>query len=114
MEHCDTDYYADDVTVHTHGNIQTEIESKLQHDGNNTKLWCQQNKMEINYDKNYMYDRRNPTQNKNIQPLNINIDGNKIINVKNSKLLGVYIDENLRWTDLFDHFAPLSHPKFHY
>ena len=38
MEHCDSIYYADDATVHTHWNIQTEIEAKLQHDGNNTKL----------------------------------------------------------------------------
>ena len=51
IEHCDSDYYADDATVHTHGNIQTEIEAKLQHDGKNTKLWYKQNKMEINYDK---------------------------------------------------------------
>ena len=28
MEHCNRDYYADDATVHTHGNIQTEIEAK--------------------------------------------------------------------------------------
>ena len=28
MEHCNNDYYADDATVHTHGNIQTEIEAK--------------------------------------------------------------------------------------
>ena len=51
MKHCDSDYYADDATVHTHGNTPNVIESKLQQDGNNTKLWCKQNKMEINYDK---------------------------------------------------------------
>ena len=46
MEHCVSDYYADDVAVHTHGKAQNEIESKLQQDSNNTKLWCKQNKME--------------------------------------------------------------------
>ena len=63
MKHCDSDYYADDATVHTHGSTPNVIESKLQQDGNNTKLWCKQNKMEINYDK-YMYDRRDTTKNK--------------------------------------------------
>ena len=51
MKHCDSDYYADDATVHTHESAPNVIESKLQQDGNNTKLWCKQNKMEINYDK---------------------------------------------------------------
>ena len=51
IKHCDSDYYADDATVHTHGSAPNVIESKLQQDGNNTKLWCKQNKIEINYDK---------------------------------------------------------------
>ena len=38
MEHYNSDYYADDATVHTHGNIPTEIEAKLHHNSNNTKL----------------------------------------------------------------------------
>ena len=54
MEQCNSDYYADDATVYTHGNtrarLPTEIEAKLQHDENYTKLWCKQNAMEINYD----------------------------------------------------------------
>ena len=49
-----------------------------------------------------MYYRRNTTQNRNILPLNIYIDGNKINDVKKQKLLGIYIDENLRWTDHID------------
>ena len=52
-----------------------------------------------------MYDRRNTTQNRNILPLNICIDGNTINDVKQQKLLGIYIDENLRWTDHIDHLC---------
>ena len=51
VKHCDSGYYADDATVHTHGSAPNVIESKLQQDGNDTKLWCKQNKMVINYDK---------------------------------------------------------------
>ena len=40
----DSDYYADDATVHTHGNTPIVIESKLQQDGNYINLWCKENK----------------------------------------------------------------------
>ena len=95
-------YYA---TVHTHGNTLNVIESKLQQDGNNTKLWCKQNKMEINYDKTTCMIVGTQHRTKNIPPLNICIDGNKIKDVKKQKLLGIYIDENLRWTDHIDHLC---------
>ena len=95
MEHCDSDYYAIDATVHTYGNIQTETEAKLQRDGNNTKLWCKQSKMEINYDKTTCMIVGTQHRTKNIQPLNINIDRNKIRDDKTQKLMGLYIDENL-------------------
>ena len=68
MEHCDSDYYADGATVHTHGNIQNDIEAKLQHDGNNTKSVCKQNKMEINYGKTTCMNVGNQHSTKNTQP----------------------------------------------
>ena len=52
MKHCDSDYYKDDATVYMHGNTPKVIESKLQQDDSNTKLWCKQNKIEIEI--NYM------------------------------------------------------------
>ena len=42
---------ADDTTIHMHGEIVSEVESKLQHDFNNTGIWMKQNKMYINFDK---------------------------------------------------------------
>ena len=36
-EQCDSDYYADDATVHTSGKTKFDVEAKLQHDGNITK-----------------------------------------------------------------------------
>ena len=35
-----------------------------------------------------MHDRRNPTKNKNVQPLNINIDGNKTRDGKKTDITG--------------------------
>ena len=37
--------------------------------------------------------------------MNIHIDGNKIKSVNKQKPLGVYIDENLLWTDHIDHLC---------
>ena len=105
MKYFDSDYYADDATVHTHGSTPNVIESKLQQDGNNTKLWCKQNKMEINYDKILCMIVRTQHRTKNTISLNICIDGNKINDVKKQKLLGIYINENLRWTDDIDHLC---------
>ena len=47
MEHCYSDYYADDAAFHTHGNTPNEIESKLQQDGKNTKLQWKQNGIKL-------------------------------------------------------------------
>ena len=63
------------------------IESKLQQGGNDTKLWCKQNKMEINYDKTTCMIVGTQHRTKNILPLNICIDGNKINDVKNQNYL---------------------------
>ena len=52
-----------------------------------------------------MYDRRNTTQNKHFLPINMCNDGNKIKDVKKQKSLGIYIDENLRWTDHIDYLC---------
>ena len=37
MGECDCDLYADDTTAHTSGKSKTEIETKLQNEGNNAK-----------------------------------------------------------------------------
>ena len=34
IEHCDSDYYANDATVHTTGKSKSDVEAKLQYDGN--------------------------------------------------------------------------------
>ena len=101
MEHCDSDYYADDATVRTTGKTKTDVEAKLQNDGNNAKFWGRQNKMNVHYDKTtcMLIATRHRTQ--TLQQMNIHIDGNKIKNVNKQKLL----DENLLWTDHIDYLC---------
>ena len=59
----------------------------------------------MNYDKTTCMIVGTQHRTKNTLPLNICIDGNKIKDVKKQKLLGIYIDENLRWTDHIDHLC---------
>ena len=58
-----------------------------------------------------MYDRRNPSQDQNIQPL-LTLKVTKLEMLKKEKLLGVYIDENFAGPTILTTFAPSSHPKF--
>ena len=50
-----------------------------------------------------MIGTRHSTENS--QEMNIYIDGNKIKNVTKQKLLGIYIDENLQWSDHIDYLC---------
>ena len=103
IEQCDSDYYADDATVHTSGKTRSDVEDELKHDGNKTKQWGKENKMNMRYEKTscMLLGTRHNTQHS--QELDIYIDGNKIKNVTKQKLLGIYIDEILQWSDHIDY-----------
>ena len=45
MEYCDIDLLADDATFHANGKKKSEVEPKLQTDGNNSKSWAKHLKM---------------------------------------------------------------------
>ena len=105
MEHCDTDYYADDTTVHTNGENEIAVQAKLQLDARNAELWSKQNKMHLNYNKTTCMLIGTRYRTPNSQQLNIYIDNNKINSVNKQKLLGIYIDENLLWSDHIDYLC---------
>ena len=106
MEYCNIEFFADDATFHVNGKTKSEVEPKLQTDGNNSKSWTKHHKMQIHYDKtSYMtLGSRHRTQNE-ASKLDITIDGIKIKQVDKQKLLGVYIDENLLWTTHIDYLC---------
>ena len=47
MNHCEADFFADDTTLYTNSKNIDTIENNLE----NAKLWSDQNKMKINYNK---------------------------------------------------------------
>ena len=51
MTHCYIDFFADDATYYIDGKSESEVEPKLQQDGDNSKTWAKKHKMKIHYDK---------------------------------------------------------------
>ena len=49
MEYCDIDLFAGDATFHANGKKKSEVEPKLQTDGNNSKSWTKHHKMQKHY-----------------------------------------------------------------
>ena len=90
--HCDSNYYAD----------ESDVEAKLPHDGNTSNVWGRQNKIDMHYDKTSCMLIGTRHRIKKNQQINIYIDGNTIKKVNKQKLLGIYIDENLHWSDRID------------
>ena len=81
------------------GKSKSDVEPKLQTDGENSKIWAKNHKMKIRYDKTscMALGTKHVTQT-DTSNLNINIDGNTIKQVNKQKLLGVFIDETLSWS----------------
>ena len=61
--------------------------------------------MYLNYDKTTCMPIGKRYRTQNSQQLNIYIDNNKIKSVNKQKLLGIYIDENLLWSDHIDYLC---------
>ena len=97
-----------------YGNTPNVFEFKLQQDGNNTKLWLKQNKMEINYDKTTCMIKGTQSRIKNILTLNICSDDNKNKDVKNRNYLASTLTKIFARQIILTTFAQISHPKFHY
>ena len=88
MNHCCIDIFADDATYRINGKSDSEVEPKLQQDGDNSKTWAKQHKMKIHYDKTtcMLVERRHKTR--ELSGLNIHIENNKLKQVEKPKAFG--------------------------
>ena len=50
MHHCFIGLFADDATFHINGQTKSDVELKLQHDGDNAKTWAKHHKIKVHYD----------------------------------------------------------------
>ena len=96
-----TDLYADDTTLYDVQDSMEQIENNLQTALNNLHIWCRGNGMILNSLKTKVML---VTTNQKRQRLsNDNLDlkfNNETLNmISNDKILGVFVDNNLTWSD---------------
>ena len=92
------DLFADDTTLHASANNVIHIQNSLQSGLNDISKWCTFNQMIVHLQKTkcMVITSRQKHQ---IQPLtlNLSIDNNPIEQVHTHKVLGVIIDDELKW-----------------
>ncbi|KAK3105561.1 hypothetical protein FSP39_000518 [Pinctada imbricata] len=93
-----TDIFADDTTVHTSGKDIQEIQNNLNIDVESITNWCSQNKMIINTDKSKVMLVASSHKQKSNPNLSIQIHNQLLENVEQEKLLGVFIDKSMTFT----------------
>ena len=81
------------------------VQAKLQLNARDAELWSKQSKMYLNYNKTTCMKIGTRYRTHNSQQLNIYIDNSKIKSVNKQKSLGIYIDENLLWSDHIDYLC---------
>jgi hypothetical protein len=94
----DCDLFADDGSLHTSAsNIQT-LEHTLQEEVNNVSQWCADNNMLVNAQKTKcMVITSRQKHQRGPLKLNIVIDKDDVEQVKSHRVLGVTVDDELRW-----------------
>ena len=97
------DLYADDSTLHQSDFHLGTIQSKLQQNLNYIFNWCKLNNMAINPTKTTCMLIGTPYKLKHTGNLCLTIDSQNLNNVNNQKILGIYIDNTLRWHTQIDY-----------
>lgn len=111
LNHCLADLYADDSTFHVSAKNKTEIEMKLQSDGDVTDKWSRRNNLPIHYGKSTCMTLGTRQKIDKIGKLNLQIDNAQIEHVSSQKLLGIVIDETLSWNPHIDHLCTVISSK---
>ena len=96
-----TDLYADDTTFYDIQDSMEQIELNLQSALNGLKIWCKSNGMILNTSKtNVMFVTTNQKRQRlNRQNLDLNFQNEPLNMISSDKILGVFVDNNLTWTD---------------
>lgn len=97
---------ADDTTLRTQNRRLENIQQSLQHTLRDISQWCSENNMVLNplKSKSMVITTRQKHQ---LSPLSLDltINGNSIEKVSEHKLLGVIIDDKLRWHSHIEHLC---------
>ena len=107
--------FADDTTIFCAGKDKKVLFNNLNHDLVKLIDWFRTNKLSLNFPKtNYIYFKPKYSQNDDDSPDPLLSFGADVIERKqNIKILGLYIDENLQWSNHISHLvSKLSKSNF--
>ena len=96
-ESMNIDLYADDSTLYKAGLNLQNVEADLQNNLVLIEKWCSINNMLLHPDKTKCMVIGTRQKLKKSTPLHLTVSGKCIENVKNQKVLGVYIENNMSW-----------------
>ena len=105
LNHCHSDFYADDATFHTSSSCLETIENDIQDDINISFAWSRENKMFVHFDKTFYMLLGIRQRLISSHQLNISIDNCEIKQTSTQKLLEVHIDDGPTWTTHIDHLC---------
>ena len=102
-----TDLYADDTTLYFIHKSLEAIERNLQIALNELNIWCKNNGMVLNTAKTKVMlittkQKRNSLSNDDIE---LNYNDDQLQTISNSKILGVFVDNNLCWSEHVKHIT---------
>ena len=102
-----TDLYADDTTLYDVQDSMEQIEINLQSSLNNLQIWCRNNGMILNSSKTKVmlvttYQKRQRLTNDH---LDLAYNKESLNMISNDKILGVFVDNNLTWSNHIKHLT---------
>ena len=103
--------YADDSNLSAHGNNIEELQSNLQACLTEASGWFDANRLVVNENKSTTMVITSPRGLNSITPLHIILNNNELPYCTSSKLLGVVIDNSLKWDKHIQYICAKISPK---
>ncbi len=103
LEETQASMFADDTSISSSGTSLLEIENKINNDLHNVNIWLETNKLTLNTEKTeFMLIASKRKLKQYSGSPNITIGSHNIKQVINKKVLGIILDEELKWRDHID------------
>jgi retron-type reverse transcriptase len=103
LEETKASMFADDTNISASGSSLLEIQNKLNNDLSNVNTWLEANKLTLNAEKTeFMLIASKRKLKRFSGNPNITIGNYNIKEVKNKKVLGIVLDEELKWGEHID------------
>ena len=102
-----TDLYADDTTLYNIHTSQESIEQNLQLALHELHIWCKSNGMMLNSAKTkvMLVTTSQKRQKLNNDILNLKYNDDSLQTISSDKILGVFLDNNLMWSEHIKHLS---------